>query len=154
MKFIGNKFRLLNFIESVTRDNNINHGVFMDVFAGTANVGKHFKKLGFKIISTDILDFSYVFQRAYIKVSKYPKFENLKLPDIKLPKECLFDFKKEKTEKEQRVERLKKVIFFLNNLKGEKGFIYNNYCEGGTENQKYKRRFFSDSKYANDNRER
>lgn len=145
MKFIGNKFRLLNFIESVTRDNNINHGVFMDIFAGTANVGKHFKKLGFKIISTDILDFSYVFQRAYIKVSEYPKFENLELPDIKLPKESLFDFKKEKTEKEQRVERLKKAIFFLNNLKGEKGFIYNNYCEGGTENQKYKRRFFSDS---------
>ncbi|MBA7598098.1 Modification methylase FokI [subsurface metagenome] len=145
MKFIGNKFRLLDFIEFVLKDNNISNGTFMDLFAGTANVGKYFKKLGFKIISTDILDFSYAFQRSYIKVTEYPKFNNLELKGIKLPKENLFDFKTLKTEKEQRIEKLKEVIFFLNKLKGKEGFIYNNYCEGGTKNKKYKRRYFSDS---------
>jgi len=145
MKFIGNKFRLLDFISSVLENNNIKDGTLMDLFAGTANVGRHFKRLGYKIISTDILEFSYAFQKAFIEINDYPKFDNLKLPsNIKVSK-CLDDFILNNNNDYDRILRLKKIICYLNTLQGEEGFIYRNYSEGGTLKDTYKRRYFSDS---------
>jgi adenine-specific DNA-methyltransferase len=145
MKFIGNKLRLLGFIENVMQKNEIKKGVFMDMFAGTANVGKHFKRLGFKIISTDILEFSYAFQRAYIKVSETPLFEGIDLPNnMVVPPTVDRFFAQEAPEHLKRGSKLQNIIAYLNSLPGEEGFIFRNYCEEGTKDAKYKRRFFSD----------
>src|SRR5579884_676650 len=77
MRFIGNKEKLLNNIYQITLSTGIHKGVFCDFFSGTTNVGRFFKEKGFKIISSDLLYFSYVLQEAYIKNNVEPKFEKL-----------------------------------------------------------------------------
>jgi adenine-specific DNA-methyltransferase len=65
MRFIGCKQNLLNFIESFIKQKNIKGEVFCDLFAGTTSVGKHFKSIGYKIISCDLLYFSKVKEKIY-----------------------------------------------------------------------------------------
>ena len=77
MRFIGNKERLVDWIYSVVQKHNINGNVFFDFFAGTSNVGKFFKRKGYQIISSDLLYFSFVLQKAYIQNNEIPKFEKL-----------------------------------------------------------------------------
>src|SRR3989344_4491624 len=77
MRFIGCKENLLEFIETFVKQKDISGNVFCDLFSGTASVAKHFKKLGYKIISSDLLYFSYVLQKVYIEQNQYPKFAKL-----------------------------------------------------------------------------
>lgn len=77
MRFIGCKENLLDFIETFVKQKDIKGNVFCDPFSGTASVAKHFKKLGYKIISSDLLFFSYVLQKVYIEQNQYPKFIKL-----------------------------------------------------------------------------
>ncbi len=123
MRYIGNKSKLLEFIYSVVTENNLPKGIFCDIFSGTTSVSKFFKKKGFRIISNDFMTYSYVFERAYICNNKVPSFEGLS-EDIKNPD-------------------IFKVISFLNELNGKKGFIYNNYCPEGTEDKEHTRNYFS-----------
>jgi len=57
MRFIGCKENLLDFIETFVKQKDIKGNVFCDLFSGTGSVAKHFKKLGYKIISSDLLFF-------------------------------------------------------------------------------------------------
>jgi len=135
MRFIGCKENLLGFIEKFIQERDIKGNIFCDLFAGTASVGKHFKKLGYKIISTDLLYFSYVLQKVYIEQNQYPKFLRL-LKHLKIdPVEAtLFT-----TES----QNAKEVIKYLNNLEGKEGFIYKNYSPEGTKGQTYVRKYFT-----------
>lgn len=119
MRFIGNKLNLLPFIREVANKENINPGTLCDIFTGTTNVARFFKRKGFKIISNDLLHFSYVFQQAYIKNNEYPSF-SLLIRALEIPeyRESLFGSEK---------ENLIRAINYLNKLKGKKGFIYQNY---------------------------
>ena len=51
MRFIGCKENLLDFIETFVKQKDIKGNIFCDLFSGTGSVAKHFKKLGYKIIS-------------------------------------------------------------------------------------------------------
>lgn len=130
MRFIGNKENLLDSIYQAVVSTGINSGVFCDFFSGTANVGRFFKKKGFKIISSDLLYFSYVLQEAYIKNNSEPLFNKL-LTEIKPEKTALL------------MSPLEMVCSYLNDLDGEKGFIYNNYTIEGTAEKEVKRRYFT-----------
>ena len=70
MRYIGSKILLLDkissFIPKSTR-------TLCDIFAGTASVGRYFKK-SHNLISNDILYFSFVLQKAYLQLCKEPKF--------------------------------------------------------------------------------
>lgn len=135
MRFIGCKENLLNFIETFIKQKDIKGNVFCDLFAGTASVGKHFKKIGYKIISTDLLYFSFVLQKVYIEQNQYPKFERLlKYLKINPVKEALF---------KSDSQNAKEVINYLNELEGEEGFIYKNYSPEGTNGQSYVRKYFT-----------
>lgn len=135
MRFIGCKENLLNFIETFIKQKDIKGNVFCDLFAGTASVGKHFKKLGYKIISSDLLYFSFVLQKVYIEQNQYPKFERLlKYLKINPVKEALF---------KSDSQNAKEVINYLNELEGEEGFIYKNYSPEGTNGQSYVRKYFT-----------
>lgn len=135
MRFIGCKENLLDYIEFFVKEKNIRGEVFCDLFAGTASVGKHFKKLGYKIISTDILYFSYVLQRVYIKQNKYPKFNILtKDLGIKPLKTTFF---------ENEDLNAKSIIYYLNNIESLEGYIYKNYSPEGTKYQKHVRKYFT-----------
>jgi len=76
MRFIGSKVLLLNEIKKVTQSNVKEAKVFCDIFSGTSTVGRYFKK-DYKIISNDLLYFSYVLQRASIGINKQPRFEKI-----------------------------------------------------------------------------
>ena len=124
MRFIGNKQNLLNFIYIPIEEHKINSGVFIDIFSGTASVGKFFKKLGYPLISNDLLSFSYALQRAYIQNNIKPAFKKL--------------------ETEIQNPSLSSVIKYLNNLEGVEDFIYNNFTVEGTKEKRYKRNYFSE----------
>ncbi len=79
MRYIGSKLLLLDRISEVIKENykESDWNIFCDIFSWTASVWRYFKK-NFKVISNDLLYFSYVIQRATIKNNKIPKFEKLK----------------------------------------------------------------------------
>ncbi len=132
MNYIGSKLSLLEFIEeSINKVVDKNCNIFCDLFAGTGAVGKHFKKIGYKVIANDIQYYSYVLNRHYIGNHKKLTFKKLlnEIPELK-------DIN-EKNRKDF-------VCNFLSDLKGQKGFIYKNYCLGGTKNKEEPRQYFSD----------
>lgn len=135
MRFIGCKENLIDFISSFVNEKDIKAKVFCDLFAGTGSVAKHFKKLGYRIISNDLLYFSYVLQKVYIQQNEYPKFTKL-LKHLKLDpfEETLFT---------SASLNAKEIIRYLNNLDGLKGFIFNNYSPEGTQGQIYIRKYFT-----------
>ena len=131
MRFIGNKEKLVEWIYSVIKSNNIKGEIFFDFFSGTANVGKFFKEKDYKIVSSDLLYFSYILQRAYLVNNETPKFEKL-LSKININSFLLF------------ASNLELVVEFLNNTPLKKGFIYNNYAPSGTKELEKPRMFFID----------
>jgi adenine-specific DNA-methyltransferase len=132
MNYIGSKLSLLQFLEdSINKVVKKDCQVFCDLFAGTGIVGSYFKKKGFKIVANDIQYYSYVLNRHYIKNHKPLEFKGLSNIIAAL--------------KDTEIEGRQKVVLnYLDNLKGKKGFIYNNYCSGGTKNKKEERLYFSD----------
>ena len=132
MRFIGNKERLVDWIYSVIQKHNINGKVFFDFFAGTSNVGKFFKQKGYQIISSDLLYFSFVLQKAYIQNNEIPKFKNL-LENIKVKSNFLL------------VDNYSLVLEYLNQTElFDNGFIYNNYAPTKTAHLEKARMYFID----------
>lgn len=135
MRFIGCKENLLDFIESFIEDKDIKGNTFCDLFAGTGSVAKHFKKLEYKIISNDLLYFSFVLQKVYIEQNQYPTFKKL-LKHLKInpTAETLFTTDSQNS---------REIIHYLNNLPGKEDFIYKNYSPEGTKNLNPVRMFFT-----------
>ena len=104
---------------------------FCDLFAGTGIVGSYFKKRGYSVIANDIQYYSFVLNKQYIENHKHLEFQKLSksLPELK------------NIEIDKRKDF---VCDYLSNLKGIKGFIFKNYCLGGTQNQAFQRQYFSD----------
>ena len=132
MNYIGSKLSLLKFLEeSINKVVDKNCDTFCDLFAGTGVVGSYFKKKGYKVIANDIQYYSYVLNRHYIGNHKELHFTKLtkEIPDLKsIEVRSRKDF----------------VCRYLSNLQGVKGFIYKNYCIGGTKDQEEPRQYFSD----------
>lgn len=132
MNYIGSKLSLLEFLEkSINKVVDKNCRTFCDLFAGTGIVGSYFKKRGYKIIANDIQYYSFVLNKQYIENHKPLKFQKLMgvLPELK------------------NIEVNKRKDFvcrYLSEIKGIKGFIFKNYCLGGTKNQGFERQYFSD----------
>jgi len=81
MRYIGNKTRLLPFLERTLRRLGIEPGSAHDAFAGTASVGRALKAAGWRVASSDIMTYSYVFQRAYVVAQRSPSFAALRAGD-------------------------------------------------------------------------
>ena len=132
MNYIGSKLSLLEFLEeSINKVVDKNCDTFCDLFAGTGIVGRYFKKKGYKIIANDIQYYSYVLNRHYIGNHEELKFSKLikEIPELK------------------NIELEDKKTFvcnYLSDISGVKGFVYNNYCVGGTKNKNEERQYFSD----------
>ena len=126
MRYYGCKTKLLDFIENTVKGFDLYEGAkFLDLFTGTTAVAKHFKKLGYTVIANDNLEFCYALAKTYIELNDYPKFRGLR----KLIK--AFPGQKEH----------ERVINYLNSLLPLPGFIFQNYCPGGTGGL---RRYFTD----------
>lgn len=121
MRYYGAKTKLLPFIESIVKKTGVNGtSNFVDLFAGTSAVGRHFKQLGYTVISNDTLEFSFALAKTYIELNKEPEFKKLKAHlKLKSGNDKIFDY--------------------LNKLKfRQEGFIFENYSPNGG------RQYFSD----------
>lgn len=117
LRYLGNKTRLLTFIESVIEKYNIKGETFGDLFSGTGSVGDYFKDR-YKILSNDFLYYSYVINRAKLENYKIPSFSKFNI-----------EFKKD-------------IFEYLNEMSFEpdnRYFVYNNYTPIG------ERMFFTES---------
>ena len=131
MRYYGCKTKLLDFLSEGVAKIGINHGsVFCDLFSGTTTVARHFKQKDYTVYANDFLEFSYSLARAYIKNNSHPNFSGLK--------------KIVNGVNGHSSENLSIVINYLNSLSHIKGFIYNNYCPGGTKNLDSPRMYFTD----------
>lgn len=96
MRFIGCKNNLIDNIERLVDEKCKSASSFCDIFAGTGTVGSFFKNK-YKIISNDLLYFSYCIQKALIELNAEPKFLKLEVVSGK-------------------ENRLSKTLDYLNNL--------------------------------------
>ncbi|MBN2086985.1 DNA adenine methylase [Candidatus Peregrinibacteria bacterium] len=132
MNYIGSKKSLLKFLEeSIYKIVGKKDFDFLDLFAGTGIVGQHFKERGHKIIANDLQYYSYVLNKNYIENHKRLEFKGIekeinKIKNININNRAEF------------------VCEYLDNIDYIEGFIYKNYCLGGTKNSKYERQYFSD----------
>ena len=127
MRFIGNKSKLLNQIYNVIKDDTSIKTIF-DCFAGTGSVGEFFHNKGYKIISNDLLHFSYVIQMCKLVVN----IKNITF--VKFNQETWWDNEK---------DGLINILNYLNNLELKEGFIFKNYTPEGTKDNEYQRMYFS-----------
>ncbi|MCH2663210.1 DNA adenine methylase [bacterium] len=99
---------------------------FFDIFAGTGTVGWYFKQKGFSIVANDIQYYAYCLNRAYVGMNRPPAFSRLR-QEIGLPARRSF----------------LSVLRAINATRPRRGFVFQNYCPGGSSTQK--RIYFSDS---------
>ena len=65
-RFLGNKYKLLSFIEHIIYSKCNSFESFCDIFGGTGIVGNHFNKKENKIISNDLLLSNYIPLKAFL----------------------------------------------------------------------------------------
>ncbi len=116
MRYIGGKTRILPYLESFLL-NKINLVCsdtlsFLDLFAGTGAVARHFKS-NFQVITNDNLYFSYLLSKGSVTPNTPPLVLGLKNKSIKDP------------------------LDYLNNISGIKGFIANNYACQNNDGRMY-----------------
>jgi adenine-specific DNA-methyltransferase len=122
MKYIGNKTRVINFIEDSLKKEKIdyNHKKIIDLFAGTGSVSTFFLKNGSTVYSCDNMLYSICEQYRVNFFSNEPDFKELS----SILDDCSLDG----------------VLKYLNNMPFVKGYFYDNYAPSG----KYGRKYFSD----------
>ncbi|HEY8470283.1 MAG TPA: DNA adenine methylase [Longimicrobiales bacterium] len=125
MRYIGNKTRLLGFINRVLASRGIRGGTAVDPFTGTASVARALKRQGFRVVAADIMQYAYVFARAYVEVSTEPDFSRLESELAGAP------------------PTLHGVIAHLNRLPPEPGFIHCHFSPEGAEGRIHGRRYFT-----------
>ena len=84
MRYIGNKTRLLGFITAAIDRLGIPRGTAHDAFAGTSAVGRALKERGWRVASSDLMTYSYVFQRAYVVAQREPSMAALRAGDAEV----------------------------------------------------------------------
>ena len=84
MRYIGNKTRLLPFLMSTIERLELSPKTAHDAFSGTAAVGRALKAAGWRVASSDLMTYSYVFQRAYVVAQRSPSFAALRAGDPEL----------------------------------------------------------------------
>ncbi len=133
MNYIGSKLSLLPFLEKeILEFTDLDTDqTFLDVCAGTGVVSQHFKKLGFRVIANDIQYYSYCLNRAYVGINSQPTFAGI-VETLPRPSDLLV------------YDSVDVVLSYLNRLEGVEGFVYSNYCPGGTNGTEYPRQYFAD----------
>lgn len=119
MKYIGNKKRLLDFIEEclIKEQIDINKKNVIDLFSGTGSVSSYFLSKECNVISCDNMTYSIAEQYRINYFKKNPKFEELKHIT--------------------NSNQLNDILEYLNNLEGELGYFYNNFAPSGISERKY-----------------
>jgi adenine-specific DNA-methyltransferase len=123
MRYIGNKTRLLDFIRRVLRARGIQPGRAVDPFSGTASVARALKRWNFGVLAADIMEYGYVFARAYVEMRERPSFDGVAA--------------------ETGRRDLTGVLHALNGLPGAAGFIHEHYSPAGRAGAVHGRMYFT-----------
>lgn len=78
MRWLGNKTSLLEEIYTAAKKAGYQGGTVCDLFAGSGSVGRFFRSQGCRVVSTDLMNCSHVFQKAYLETSEVPRFDGIK----------------------------------------------------------------------------
>jgi adenine-specific DNA-methyltransferase len=92
--------------------------VFADLFSGTGSVGSHFKKRGFRVLSNDLMTYSYAQQVARVEINESPIFSSL--------------FANRKSD-----GGLLEILEYLNSLPAEAGWFTESYSPCGESKRQY-----------------
>ena len=65
-RYLGNKYKILGFIEDIVREISTSIGTFCDIFAGTGVVGARFNNQSTSVICNDILYSNYVCLKTFL----------------------------------------------------------------------------------------
>jgi len=68
-RYLGNKYKLLGFIEDVVKEKCDNVNIFCDIFAGTGVVAERFNKKNVKIIANDFLASNFIPLKTFLGIS-------------------------------------------------------------------------------------
>lgn len=119
MKYIGNKTRLIPFIENCLQELNINYQnrTVVDLFSGTGSVSEFFMKHGCEVFSCDNMNYAIAEQYRKLYFRQEPNFPELR--------------------DEIGDETLDSVLTFLNQLELREGYFFENYCQEGREQRNY-----------------
>jgi adenine-specific DNA-methyltransferase len=128
VRYIGNKTRLLPFIRRGVARLGLAPGVAHDAFAGTAAVGRALKSDGWRVVSSDLMTYSYVFQQAYVVASRTPTFAKLVARDRGLRVALQKHGASPKSRPDVRLQAMGRV---LAGLDGEHGFISEKFSPRG-----------------------
>lgn len=79
-KYLGNKTALLPLIDHVLQERIPDANSISDLFAGTTNVSRYFRRAGMDVSTGDLNRFSYVLGRAYLTNSRWPAMEGVEGP--------------------------------------------------------------------------
>lgn len=80
-RYIGNKSKLLNFIDDTIKKENIDFHTFGDVFSGTGVVAEYFLNKGKEIYVNDLLFSNFVIYKALLSNEKYEEEKITKIID-------------------------------------------------------------------------
>lgn len=150
-KYLGNKRVLLDDILQFTIKNCPDATSVNDIFTGTTNVARMFRRNGYRVYANDANRFSYVLGKTYLDLQNYPKFNGVdfdininNIPDLKLrfhsdvrrDKGILFDNEKSLYVLDM-LYSAKKLFNYLNSLtkkiKGVDYHIYDSYTIYGNK---------------------
>jgi adenine-specific DNA-methyltransferase len=129
MRYLGNKDSLLTFIDDVLTmhravSSTANPLCVCDPFTGTTSVARHLKRQDWRVVSGDLMAYSYAFQQAYIGINEAPAFSGVINAGVLDPAITLS-------------VPIQRVIAHLNNLRGVEGFCYRNYSPDGEDGRRY-----------------
>ncbi len=68
-RYLGNKYKLLGFIEDIVNEKCNGFNTFCDIFAGTGVVGDRFNEKNVKVITNDLLASNYIPLRTFLGIS-------------------------------------------------------------------------------------
>ncbi len=137
MRYLGNKRHLLGEIEAAARSLGFERGTVCDLFAGTARVGRHFRARGCRVVATDVMASSHVFQRVFLELPGPPEFAGLRASrDLPSP------VGEERTQRARpadpkRWEPTRRALAWLESLPPEEGFLTRQYSPAGVDGRMY-----------------
>lgn len=112
MRYIGSKKNLLPFIERVVARSCRGSRTFVDLFCGTAVVGRRFKELGYLVTANDLMAYAYTFARALVQSNEPLRFQGLELGGG---------------------NPLNDTLAILNTLPPQEGFVTHHYSPSGSD---------------------
>lgn len=68
-RYLGNKYKLLGFIEDIVNEKCNGFNVFCDIFAGTGVVAERFNNKNIKVIANDLLASNYIPLKTFLGIS-------------------------------------------------------------------------------------